>query len=105
MQYPVIGGFEGLIVRSATKVTEAVIAKAERLRAVGRAGAGVDNIDVDAATELGIPGIRLAVDPSEPAGRFRLEGVSPAASAWASGSPRCAASPRRWSSPPTKWLI
>ena len=50
----VIGGFEGLIVRSATKVTEAVIAKAERLRAVGRAGAGVDNIDVDAATRRGI---------------------------------------------------
>jgi D-3-phosphoglycerate dehydrogenase len=45
---------EGLIVRSATKVTRAVIAAAPRLEVVGRAGAGVDTIDVDAATERGI---------------------------------------------------
>jgi D-3-phosphoglycerate dehydrogenase len=49
-----IGESEGLIVRSATKVTRAVIAAATRLEVVGRAGAGVDTIDVDAATERGI---------------------------------------------------
>ena len=50
----IIGGYAGLIVRSATKVTEAVIERAEALRAVGRAGAGVDNIDINAATRRGI---------------------------------------------------
>ena len=49
-----IGECEGLIVRSATKVTRAAIAAATRLEVVGRAGAGVDTIDVDAATERGI---------------------------------------------------
>jgi D-3-phosphoglycerate dehydrogenase len=49
-----IADYEGLIVRSATKVTRAVIAAAARLEVVGRAGAGVDTIDVDAATERGI---------------------------------------------------
>jgi D-3-phosphoglycerate dehydrogenase len=49
-----IGESEGLIVRSATKVTRAVIAAATRLEVVGRAGAGVDTIDVDSATERGI---------------------------------------------------
>jgi D-3-phosphoglycerate dehydrogenase len=45
---------EGLIVRSATKVTRDVIAEASRLRVIGRAGIGVDNVDVAAATERGI---------------------------------------------------
>jgi D-3-phosphoglycerate dehydrogenase len=49
-----IGGCEGLAVRSATKVTRGLIAYAERLRVIGRAGIGVDNIDVEAATERGI---------------------------------------------------
>ena len=49
-----IGECEGLIVRSATKVTRAAIAAATRLEVVGRAGAVVDTIDVDAATERGI---------------------------------------------------
>jgi D-3-phosphoglycerate dehydrogenase len=44
----------GLIVRSATKVTATVIEAARRLEVVGRAGAGVDNIDVEAASERGI---------------------------------------------------
>ena len=47
-------GYEGLIVRSATKVTRAAIAAARRLEVIGRAGAGVDTIDVEAATERGI---------------------------------------------------
>jgi D-3-phosphoglycerate dehydrogenase len=45
---------DALIVRSATKVTAGVLAAAPRLRVVGRAGVGVDNVDVDAATRRGI---------------------------------------------------
>ncbi len=45
---------EGLIVRSATRVTDQLLAQASRLRVVGRAGVGVDNIDLDAATRRGI---------------------------------------------------
>jgi D-3-phosphoglycerate dehydrogenase len=49
-----IGQYDGLAVRSATKVTGALIAAAERLEVIGRAGIGVDNIDVAAATQRGI---------------------------------------------------
>jgi D-3-phosphoglycerate dehydrogenase len=45
---------DALVVRSETKVTAKVIAAAPRLRAVGRAGVGVDNVDVEAATQRGI---------------------------------------------------
>ncbi len=45
---------DALIVRSATRVTPALLEKAERLRVVGRAGVGVDNIDVEAATRRGV---------------------------------------------------
>jgi len=45
---------DALVVRSATKVTRAVLASAHRLRVVGRAGIGVDNVDCEAATERGI---------------------------------------------------
>jgi D-3-phosphoglycerate dehydrogenase / 2-oxoglutarate reductase len=50
----IIGQYDGLAVRSATKVTAEIIAAAPRLRVVGRAGIGVDNIDVPAATARGI---------------------------------------------------
>jgi (S)-sulfolactate dehydrogenase len=50
----IIGGYEGLAVRSATKVTAKVLEKATRLRVVGRAGVGVDNVDLDAATRRGV---------------------------------------------------
>jgi D-3-phosphoglycerate dehydrogenase / 2-oxoglutarate reductase len=50
----IAGEFDGLAVRSATKVTEKVLAKANGLRVIGRAGIGVDNIDVAAATSRGI---------------------------------------------------
>ena len=43
-----------IVVRSATKVTADVIAAAKRLKVIGRAGIGVDNIDLEAATERGI---------------------------------------------------
>ena len=46
--------YDGLIVRSATKVTADVIAAASRLRIIGRAGTGVDNIDTEAATKHGV---------------------------------------------------
>ena len=49
-----IAGYDALIVRSATHVTRDVIERAERLRVIGRAGVGVDNVDVEAATERGI---------------------------------------------------
>ncbi len=49
-----IAEFEGLVVRSATQVTAEVIAAAARLKVIGRAGIGVDNVDVPAATARGI---------------------------------------------------
>jgi len=49
-----IPAYDGLVVRSATQVTAQVLEAGRRLRVVGRAGVGVDNIDVKAATRLGI---------------------------------------------------
>ena len=49
-----IGAYDGLIVRSATRVTGELIERAERLKVIGRAGVGVDNVDVPAATKRGI---------------------------------------------------
>ncbi len=46
----IIGSYDGLAVRSATKVTDPILERATRLKIVGRAGVGVDNIDVNAAT-------------------------------------------------------
>ncbi len=50
----IIGDYEGMIVRSATKVTADIIQAATKMKVIGRAGSGVDNIDVNAATEKGI---------------------------------------------------
>ncbi len=50
-----IADADAVLVRSATKITRASLAKADRLKAIGRAGVGVDTIDVDAASERGIP--------------------------------------------------
>jgi D-3-phosphoglycerate dehydrogenase / 2-oxoglutarate reductase len=50
----IIGQYDGVAVRSATKITEKVIASADKLKVIGRAGIGVDNIDVNAATSKGI---------------------------------------------------
>ncbi len=49
-----IGDYEGILIRSATKLDADLIERAPRLRAVGRAGVGVDNVDVSAATKRGI---------------------------------------------------
>ena len=50
----IIGGYDGLAVRSATKVTPDVLEAATNLKVIGRAGIGVDNIDVAAATNKGV---------------------------------------------------
>lgn len=50
----VIGGYDGLILRSGTKVTAGVIEAAAKLKIIGRAGVGVENIDVAAASKRGI---------------------------------------------------
>ena len=49
-----IGDYDGLIIRSATQVNAEVIDQAENLKAIGRAGIGVDNIDIEAATKHGV---------------------------------------------------
>ena len=51
---PIVGEVEAMVVRSETKVTRKVMEAAPKLRVVGRAGVGVDNVDVDAATQRGI---------------------------------------------------
>jgi len=49
-----IGDFDGLAIRSATKVTAKLLEKAKKLRVIGRAGIGVDNVDIPAATAKGV---------------------------------------------------
>ena len=49
-----IGGYDALVIRSGTRVTEEILREPGRLRVIGRAGIGVDNIDVAAATKKGI---------------------------------------------------
>jgi len=50
----IIGGFDAIVVRSATTLDASLIERADRLKVIGRAGVGVDNVDVDAATRRGI---------------------------------------------------
>jgi D-3-phosphoglycerate dehydrogenase len=64
-----VQGFDVLLVRSATEVTAEVIESANTLKLIGRAGTGVDNIDVVAATKKGIlvmntPGVCAIRDSS-----------------------------------------
>jgi D-3-phosphoglycerate dehydrogenase / 2-oxoglutarate reductase len=49
-----IGAYDAIVVRSGTKVTAELIERADRLKVIGRAGVGIDNVDVDAATRRGI---------------------------------------------------
>jgi len=50
----IIAAFDAIVIRSATKLDASLIGRAERLKVIGRAGVGVDNVDVDAATRRGI---------------------------------------------------
>jgi D-3-phosphoglycerate dehydrogenase len=50
----ILGSYDAIVVRSATKLTADQIERAERLKVIGRAGVGVDNVDVEAATRRGI---------------------------------------------------
>ncbi|MGD0280871.1 MAG: phosphoglycerate dehydrogenase [Dissulfurispiraceae bacterium] len=50
----IIKGYDALMIRSSSKITKDIIAAADRLKVIGRAGVGVDNVDVDAATDRGI---------------------------------------------------
>jgi D-3-phosphoglycerate dehydrogenase / 2-oxoglutarate reductase len=49
-----IGRYDGIVIRSATKLTSDLIERGGRLKVIGRAGVGIDNVDVDAATRRGI---------------------------------------------------
>ena len=49
-----IGEFDAILIRSATTLTAELLERADHLKAVGRAGVGVDNVDVDAATKRGV---------------------------------------------------
>ncbi len=50
----IIKDYDALMIRSSSKITEDIIAAADRLKVIGRAGVGVDNVDIDAATDKGI---------------------------------------------------
>lgn len=50
----IIGNYDGLAIRSATKVTDKLLEKATRLKVIGRAGIGVDNVDIPAASKKGV---------------------------------------------------
>ena len=67
--HSVIPQYDGLAVRSATKVTSELLSKAENLKVIGRAGIGVDNIDVREATRLGVVVMNTPHGNSETNGR------------------------------------
>src|SRR5919107_3514513 len=50
----IVGDYDGLAIRSATKVTPKVLEQAKSLKVIGRAGIGVDNVDIPAATARGV---------------------------------------------------
>ncbi len=50
----IIKDYDGLVIRSATKVTKELLSEASRLKVIGRAGIGLDNVDIPTATKLGI---------------------------------------------------
>ena len=51
----VLPSFDGIVVRSANRITRSMLVASPRVAIVGRAGSGVDNIDLQAASELGVP--------------------------------------------------
>src|SRR5262249_56043322 len=50
----IVGNYDGLAIRSATKVSAKILDRAKSLKVIGRAGIGVDNVDIPAATAKGI---------------------------------------------------
>ena len=50
----IIGGYDALVIRSATQVTDDLLAAAHNLKLIGRAGVGLDNVDLPAATKRGV---------------------------------------------------
>jgi D-3-phosphoglycerate dehydrogenase len=68
----IIGNYQGLAVRSATKVSADILAKANQLKIVGRAGVGVDNIDVKTATERKVQVINTPSGNAIAAGELAL---------------------------------
>lgn len=68
----IIGQYHGLAVRSASKVTAAILESANHLKIVGRAGVGVDNIDVNAATQKGVLVINTPAGNGIAAGELAL---------------------------------
>ena len=50
----VIAGYDAIVIRSATRITAELLERAERLKVIGRAGVGIDNVDIEAATRKGI---------------------------------------------------
>lgn len=68
----IMGDYDALIVRSETKVTADIIAAATKLKVIGRAGSGVDNIDVPAATKRGIVVMNAAAGNSVTTGEHTL---------------------------------
>lgn len=51
----VLPGYDAVVVRSANQITRSMLVASPRIAVVGRAGSGVDNIDLEAASELGVP--------------------------------------------------
>jgi len=96
----VIKDYDALIVRSGTKVTAEVIGHADRLRVIGRAGIGVDNVDVEAATKRGI------VVMNTPGGSnvTTAEHAIAMLMALARSIPQAAAAVRAGEWPRSKWL-
>ena len=67
----IIGNYDGLAIRSATKVTEKLLDRADSLKVVARAGIGVDNVDIPAASRKGVivmntPSATASRPPSTP---------------------------------------
>jgi len=63
----IIGEYDALLVRSQVKVTADILAHATRLVVIGRAGVGVDNVDLDAATKAGV--VVVNAQPATPCRR------------------------------------
>jgi phosphoglycerate dehydrogenase-like enzyme len=62
----IIGDYEGLIIRSSTKVTSDLLTAAKKLKIIGRAGIGVDNVDTMAASKNGVIAENTAAETSSP---------------------------------------